>query len=189
MFGVKYQIVCYGWMSHYNIIVSLLIFSMYYTMSFAKTCIISSIILGFHPVTASLAHRANHRLQQAYCKSTMSAYLQKFKIFVSFCVFSQVPLQDLSPVFILAFLEFLVFNNFTYSAVVNAISAIKSKLSSFGISTASFNDRRVIMFLQITQVCDTMSQGYVFKAVYLFEIRNIRSVVRLIMLPYIIDVQ
>ena len=168
----------------YNVSVCIIYFiaSMYYCLY---------IIIGMHPVTASLAHRANRRLQQAYCKSTSSAYSQKFRIFMAFCVFSHVDLHNLSHVSILAFLEFLAFNNFTFSSVCNTLSAVKAKLSSFGICIQPFNDRRVAMFcrslklnrpykpiiksildietlLNITKVCDTMSQGYIFKTVYLF---------------------
>ena len=91
---------------------------------------------------------------------------------------------------VLAFLEFLVFNNKSFSFIVNMVSALKAKLPALQIDTCHFQDKKVSAFVrslrinrelrpsiksvfsvhhlhQIVQICDSMEYGYVFKAVYL----------------------
>ena len=90
----------------------------------------------------------------------------------------------------ISFLEFLVENNISHSAIANYISAIKTNLALYGLPTYSFQDPRIAYFqrslslhepfspavkkimdiphlISIVSICDTMWMGQVFKTLYL----------------------
>ena len=113
-----------------------------------------------------------------------------FALFVGFCVFLNVTFQALTPDVIMAFMEFLIGNGASYSAVVNHISAEKAILGLYGLSISMFDSPRIKLFIKsvqmnrplkvsipaiidipllyrIIQVCDTMYMGQIFKAIYL----------------------
>ena len=99
-------------------------------------------------------------------------------------------LHQLSTIFILSFLEFLLENGTSPSGVSNYISAVKSSLAMYGVSTLPFLDQRIIYFQKslarqrqfsikikkiidipllqkITSLCDTTWMGQIYKATYL----------------------
>ena len=107
-----------------------------------------------------------------------------------FTLFANVKVQQVDINHILAFLEFLVFNKFSPSAIVNIVSAVKSRLQAYGVSITPWTDTRVSLFTKslyhckkfkahlprvidvkmltdIVKVCDSTSFGFVFKAAYL----------------------
>ena len=113
-----------------------------------------------------------------------------FALFVGFCVFLNIAFQQVTSEVIMAFMEFLVGNGASYSAVVNHISAVKAMLGLHGLPLAMFDSPRIKLFIKsvqmnrpitvsipsiidipllqkIVQICDTMYMGQVFKAVYL----------------------
>ena len=102
-------------------------------------------------------------------------------------IFAKFPLASLTPDHVLCFLEFLASNKISHSGVANYMSAIKTKLSMYGLSVTSFSDPRlryfsrslarnasfrvslktiidIPMLTQIMQVCDSMYMGFVYKA-------------------------
>ena len=112
-----------------------------------------------------------------------------FRLFLAFTVFMKLSIFNLSPLVIIAYLQFLETNKFSPSAMANQISAIKAKLSLYGIPVAIFQDPRIKYFhkamilhqpfkaqlkkiididtLQlIVRMCDSMYMGQIFKAVY-----------------------
>ena len=62
-------------------------------------------------------------------------YELKFRIFVASCCFASFNIPNLSPLEILTFLEFLNFNNVTYSGLANYLSGVQTSLSLYCIDT------------------------------------------------------
>ena len=125
----------------------------------------------------------------AFRPSTDRNYTSMFRLFLAFTVFMKLSIFNLSPLILIAYLQFLETNHFSPSAMANHMSAIKAKLALFGISTHIFEDQRIKYFhkamilhqpfkvqlkkiididtLQlIVRTCDSMYMGQVFKAVY-----------------------
>ena len=125
----------------------------------------------------------------AFRPATDSNYTSMFRLFLAFTVFMKLSIFKLSPLIIVAYLQFLETNKFSPSAMANHISAIKAKLSLYGISVAMFQDPRIKYFHKamilhqpfkaqlkkiididtlhlIVRICDSMYMGQVFKAVY-----------------------
>ena len=115
-----------------------------------------------------------------------------FRVFLAFIIFAKFPLSALTADHVLCFLEFLASNNVSHSAIVNYLSAIKTKVTMFGLSSASFTDPRLRYFSrslarnaalkvtlksiidipilsQISQVCDSMYMGFVYKSAILLS--------------------
>ena len=109
---------------------------------------------------------------------------------MAFCCYASVNLHFLSPQIILAFLEFLTFNKISHSGIINFLSAIKTKLSNFGLDTTCFQDPRIKiyskailhnsqfnpniksiidipMLTRLVKQCETMHMGTIFKAAFL----------------------
>ena len=141
---------------------------------------------------STLTARATSRLNQAFADSTASSYQAEFRIFVGFCCVATISLKALTPLSTLTFLEFLAFNNITYSGLLNHLSAVKHILSSCGVDTSAFNDPRIklcnkaimrhrplnpsikpiidVTTLQlIIQSTDNMYMGHIFKAAILLS--------------------
>ena len=139
---------------------------------------------------SALTARATSRLNQAFADSTSRSYQAKFRLFVGFCCVAAMNLNTLTP--ILTFLEFLTFNNTTYSGLLNYLSAVKATLLSYGVDTSAFNDPRIKLYnkaimrhrplnpsiktiidvttLQlIIQSAGTMYMGHIFKAAILLS--------------------
>ena len=109
---------------------------------------------------------------------------------MAYCCFIGIQLQHLSPVIVMSFLEFLVENNLSHSAICNYVSAVKANLALYGLPLHSFQDPRTSYFQRslslhknfspvvkkiidipllifIISICDTMWMGQIFKALYL----------------------
>ena len=107
-------------------------------------------------------------------------------------IFARFSFPSFKAEHVLCFLEFLVSNKISHSSISNYVSAIKTKLSMFGLSVSAFNDPRLRYFsrslarnsslkihlkavidipllTQITQVCNSMYLGYVYKAAILLS--------------------
>ena len=141
---------------------------------------------------SALTARATSRLNQAFADSTSRSYQAKFRTFVGFCCVASINLLTISLLSILTFLEFLTFNNITFSGLANHLSAVKSILASYGVDTSAFNDPRIklydipimryrplnpsikpiidILTLQsIVEASDSMYIGHIFKAAILLS--------------------
>ena len=137
-----------------------------------------------------LASKATARTHQAFRPATQASYTRKFRLFVAYCCFIGVHLQNLTPLIAMSFLEFLVENNLFHSAIANYLSAVKANLALYGLPLYSFQDPRITYFQKslslhktfapvvkkiidipllasITSICDTMWMGQIFKALYL----------------------
>ena len=102
--------------------------------------------LDVAPAVRGLLKKANGRVHNAMRPSTQTAYSRYFRIFVTFTVFAQVEVHDVTTSHVLAFLEFLVFNKFSPAAILNVTSAVKSRLQAYGMSIKPWQDTRVAYF-------------------------------------------
>ena len=147
-------------------------------------------MIGISTLQKTLLAKASTRLHKGLTDSISSCCISKFRLFLAFCYFIQVDFKSPQVDILLAFLEFLVQNNTSYSSLSNTVSALKSKFSMYGLSTSHFEDRRIFYYLKsvkinrpllprpkpiidipllekIVLICDTMYQGFIFKAAYL----------------------
>ena len=115
-----------------------------------------------------------------------------FFLYFSFCVFVHINIFSISVLDLLAFLEFLAYNNFTSSAIANHMSAVKTKSAMWGLDISPFHDPRIKYFtkaitltstlkvslkavidipllIKIVNQCDKTYMGQVFKAAYLLS--------------------
>ena len=147
------------------------------------------IFLGLHPSMSKLIHLGLQKTAMAFRPSTNRNYNSMFRLFVAFTIFMQLNIFNLSPLMLLAYLQFLEANNTSSSAMANHLSAIKSKLSLAGIPVHIFQDPRIKYFQKaillhrpfkvqlkkiididtlqlLVRTCDSTYMGQVFKAVY-----------------------
>ena len=99
-------------------------------------------------------------------------------------------LNQVGPLHILAYLEFLVVNNFSQSSMANHLLAIKSKFHLYALDSSCFTDSRIKYYTKamilskpfkpnlkpiididmlkaITVTWGSMYMGFVYKALYL----------------------
>ena len=107
---------------------------------------ISNISIGWPAKTSPLLSKAHQRLQLAFRHSTTKAYTTKFRIFIAFCIFAQFSIFHLNTNHILVFLEFLVFNATSTPTIANSLSAIKAKLSIYGLDLSPFSHPQIKYF-------------------------------------------
>ena len=139
-----------------------------------------------------LLSKAHQCLHSAFRHSTSTAYNAKFRIFVAFCIFANFFLPELTTNHLLVFLEFLVFNSISASNITNYLSAIKAKLSMYGLDISPFYTPQIRYFTRaltlsapmkvslkivtdvdtlkaIVKKCDSMYMGQIFKAAFLLS--------------------
>ena len=78
----------------------------------------------------------------AFRPATQKRYNSMFRTFVAFAIFMKFNLQLVSPLHILAYLEFLASNNIVVSKIGKHMSAIKSKFVGYNLDTTCFLDKR-----------------------------------------------
>ena len=138
---------------------------------------------------AKLIHMGVQKTCIAFRPSTERNYTSMFRLFLAFTIFMKLNIFQLTPVMVLAYLQFLESNNISASAMANHLSAIKAKLSIYGVPTHMFQDSRIRYFQKamtlhkpfkvqlkkvidintlqlIVRTCDSTYMGQVFKAIY-----------------------
>ena len=113
-----------------------------------------------------------------------------FRLFLAFCSFIHCTLSKISPIIILAYLEFLTENNLSHASIVNHLSALQASFALYNINLSPFQDPRIKYYQKalalhkpfkvtlkkivdvhtlnlIIQACDTTYMGQVYKAFYL----------------------
>ena len=143
------------------------------------------------PHTArQLASKSAARAHQAFRPATQASYIRKFCLFVAYYCFIGIHLQNVTPLIAISFLEFLVENNLSHSAISNYVSAVKANLALHDLSLYFFQDPRIAyvqrslslhqtfspvvkkiidipLLTAIISICNTMWMGQIFKALYL----------------------
>ena len=100
-----------------------------------------------------------------------------------------IQVSNISPLILIAYLQFLYANKYSPTAMANHLSAVKTKLALLGFSTHPFEDPRIKFFQKaitlhrpfkvslkkiididtkqlIVRACDSTYMGQVFKAIY-----------------------
>ena len=129
------------------------------------------------------------KTRMAFRPSTESQYNGMFRLFLAFLIFMNIQVSKVSSLTIIAYLQFLDSNHISSNAMANHLSAIKAKMSIFGLSTSCFQDQRINYFQKsvtlhrpfkaslknlididtlhlIVRACDFTYMGQIFKAIY-----------------------
>ena len=85
-------------------------------------------LTGLPTSLRQLTDKAFNRAKTGLQSSTNKSYTAKFRLFIAFCVYHKVQLLSISFTVVLAFLEFLVSQRFTYASILNHLSAIRTLL-------------------------------------------------------------
>ena len=149
-------------------------------------------VLG-HSKLEALTSQAMSRLNSVFRPSTQTAYTSMFRVFIAFCIYMQVAMCDVQVGVLLAFLECLNVNNVSVSMVCNYLPSIRSKFTTYGLSTVPLDDKKLPYFitslkincpLSITKCniisiedlyvmvacCDSLYMGLVYKTLFLLAI-------------------
>ena len=126
----------------------------------------------------------------AFRPATQKTYNSMFRLVLAFLVFMNIQMSKVSPLIILAYLQFLEFSDFHHQPwQITYHLSIKTTFSLYGLSTQPFADPRIKCFQKvmvlhklfkvqlkkvidiptlqlIVRLCDTTYMGQVFKAVY-----------------------
>ena len=100
-------------------------------------------LFSSHKAAQILASRANNRLKAAYAEKSWQAYQHMFKMFMSFCFFLSEDVNMCNVNTILMYIEFLIFNNLSYSSILNHISGVRNQMKWFGLSDHCFDHHKV----------------------------------------------
>ena len=140
---------------------------------------------------AALAAAAVNRLKTGFRPATLSAYTRMLKDFLAFLHLADIPLNQVTTIIVLSFMEFLAQNGLSHSNIANHMAGIRALLIMYGLDTSPFKDERITLFLksvkinaplnpmisnlvsldllrQIVDSCDQLKDPLVFKALYLF---------------------
>ena len=125
-----------------------------------SSMLFTSFIVDQTPEMRALTERVIQRLDSAYKPRTWSAYKTMFCMFLSFCNFVRVDRVSPSLPTILGFIEFLTFNGVKHGSVLNYISAIKSQMKWFDMSTRVFEHSKVKLMLKAVEQTGTSIPVY-----------------------------
>ena len=105
----------------------------------------------FADLIRSLSNLAHSRLPGAVAGSTQKAYMTMYKIFLAFLVFSSLQNNQVNSEVILAFLEFLLFNNIKVAQMQNYMSTIRWFSIRFNLPFAYLHDEKIAMYFKAVQ--------------------------------------
>ena len=120
-----------------------------------------------------LTHQATKRLSSAYKPKTWQAYKVMFMTFMAFCEFTAGNFVDPKETTVIAFIEFLCFNDLRGSSIQNYIVAIKSQMKWFKLPTQVFDQSRVKLMLKAVENTNTKPPS--FKGV--FDVQTLVNIV------------
>ena len=96
--------------------------------------------IRFSPTISNLIHKGLQKNDMAFRPSTQRNYTSMFRLFVAFIVFMHI--RHMSPLIIIAYLQFLFTINYSASAMVNHLSAVKTTLALMDLPKQAFDDPR-----------------------------------------------
>ena len=138
---------------------------------------------------ATLLRQGLQKTHSAFRPATTRTYDSMFRLFLAFTIFMKVNIFAITPLSLIAYLQFLESNHISVASMSNHLSAIKAKLALFGLPLHPFADPRIKYFQKamtlhrpfkvtlkkiidihtlqlIVRACDFTYMGQVFKAVY-----------------------
>ena len=139
---------------------------------------------------SQLSVSASMRIQKAFRPKTQRCYSLLFSTFLAFGLHMNIELAQLKIEYILSFLECMVVQNVSEHLLINYVSAIKAKLIVYSLDHSLLKHHRVRYFLKsvhinrplsipsrnimdlqtfrrLISLCDTITMGFVYKAVFL----------------------
>ena len=107
------------------------------------------------------------------------------KTFMLFCQMIDVPFLQVTPVVVISFIEYLVYNKLSHASIANYVSSLKTCFKNFNLSYHVFDHHWVSLALrrvsinvpvplrakglfsihhmyQIVQICDNIPLGFVY---------------------------
>ena len=128
-----------------------------------------------------LTQHASKRLTSAYKPKTWEAYKAMFMVYMAFCEFTNIQFWAPSECAIIAFIEFLCFNELRSTSIQNYITAIKSQMRWFNLPAHVFDTPKVKLMLRAVE--NTNSKPPLFKGV--FDLEHLVNIVCLCqLLPF-----
>ena len=149
-------------------------------------------IAGSCPKLSALTRKATVTLPLALAESTRRTYKAMFRVFLAFCVFYRIQLHQVTADSILAYLQFLADNSVSSSGLRNHLSALKTQFALYALDISPFQDGHLTYFTKararmapikltfksiidiptsrnITDQCDRIHMGFIFKAAILLS--------------------
>ena len=101
---------------------------------------------------------ASTRIRDAFRPRTKKCYQLLFRNFVAFCICAKISIQCISLSVVLAFLEFLAWNQVSVHMVANNVSAIKANLVLYGLDHTFMDHPRIKYFIKSMKMSRPLSQ-------------------------------
>ena len=106
------------------------------------------LISGSSPAMCALLQLASARIPSAYRPKTLRTHQSHFKLFLQFLQFIQVDILEATHLSILAFIEFLCFNNISHASIQAYLSSIRSQFKLLSLPLSPFSHHSVILALR-----------------------------------------
>ena len=110
------------------------------------------LISGTPRACKGLASQAQKRLRQAYTSKTWESYKRMFYTLLTFCVYVQVDIVELSPEHVTMYMEFLHQNGFALGSIRNYMCGITSVAKWLHLDVKVFSHHKVsLMFKALSR--------------------------------------
>ena len=103
-------------------------------------------------MASQLSTSACERLHTAFRPTTHTAHVHMFSDFIAFLVVAGLSLLQVSPLQVLAFMEFLHLNQFSSSNIANYLAGIKAMLIIHNLDYTVFSDNRIQLYLKSLKI-------------------------------------
>ena len=100
---------------------------------------------------------ANSRIKDAFRPKTKRCYQLLFRNFIGFCVCAKISVNSISLSVLMAFLEFLAWNQVSVHMIANHVSAIKANLVMYGLEYEFMDHPRICYFLKSMKMSRPLS--------------------------------
>ena len=105
---------------------------------YTRLVYIKIMTFSFNSGMNSLIKQGIQKTHMAFRPATSRNYESMFRLFIAFTIFMKINVCKLSPLALVAYLQFLETNQTSASAIANHLSAIKAKLALLGLSVQPF---------------------------------------------------
>ena len=106
------------------------------------------LLLGSSPALCALLQLASSRIPSAYRPKTLRTHQSHFTLFLQFLQFIQVDILEATHLSILAFIEFLCFNNLFHSSIQAYLSSLRSQFKLLSLPLTPFTHHSVTLALR-----------------------------------------
>ena len=106
------------------------------------------LILGSSPALCALLQLASSRIPSAYRPKTLRTHQSHFTLFLQFLQFIQQDILEATHHSILAFIEFLCFNNLSHTSIQAYLSSLRSQFKLLSLPLTPFTHYSVTLALR-----------------------------------------